>query len=113
MSELIKVFKYDADGVFERDDLIFLKEGENIPLGNTLIAPPVPSINPIFDEREQAWSAGEDASTLEKPAPSEFEKLIQDYADLMLYAAEIEQKAQQSQQDNADLLLSLAEAGVL
>ncbi|HAK9905336.1 TPA: hypothetical protein H3N45_002034 [Listeria monocytogenes] len=113
MSKLVKVFKYDTDGVFERDDLIFLKEGENIPPNNTLIAPPVPAINPVFDEREQAWSAGEDASTLEKPAPTEFEKLIQDYADLMLYVAEVEQKTEQTKQDDAILLLSLAEAGVL
>lgn len=27
MSELIKVFKYDDNGVFERDDLIILKKG--------------------------------------------------------------------------------------
>ncbi|EEU7817157.1 hypothetical protein HED71_002173 [Listeria monocytogenes] len=113
MSELIKVFKYDADGIFERDDLIFLKEGENIPLGNTLIAPPVPSINPIFDERKQAWSAGEDASALEHPPLTDLEKLTQDNADLMLYVAEVEQKTEQTKQDDAILLLSLAEAGVL
>lgn len=27
MSELIKVFKYDDNGIFERDDLIVLEKG--------------------------------------------------------------------------------------
>ncbi|HEL6785266.1 TPA: hypothetical protein UPK88_002974, partial [Listeria monocytogenes] len=49
MSELIKVFKYDADGIFERDDLIVLEKGEKVPDGYTLIAPPVPSVNPVFN----------------------------------------------------------------
>ncbi|EHW6923644.1 TPA: hypothetical protein U0178_003075, partial [Listeria monocytogenes] len=49
MSELIKVFKYDDNGVFERDDLIILKKGEKIPDGYTLIEPPVPAINPVFN----------------------------------------------------------------
>lgn len=29
MSELIKVFKYDDNGIFERDDLIVLEKGED------------------------------------------------------------------------------------
>ncbi|ENR4666618.1 hypothetical protein ACEVN8_001050 [Listeria innocua] len=110
MSELIKVFKYDDKGIFERDDLIILKKGEKVPDGYTLIEPPVPSINPVFNLKTQKWSSGEEASIPEPPALTELEKLTQDYADLMLYVAEVEQK---TQQDNADLLLSLAEAGVL
>ncbi|EAC5747406.1 hypothetical protein ARU11_00020 [Listeria monocytogenes] len=110
MSELIKVFKYDDNGVFERDDLIILKKGEKIPDGYTLIAPPVPSVNPVFNTKKQKWSSGEEASIPEPPELTELEKLTQDYADLMLYVAEVEQK---TQQDNANLLLSLAEAGVL
>ncbi|HAA5484825.1 TPA_asm: hypothetical protein GF806_15175 [Listeria monocytogenes] len=113
MSELIKVFKYDADGIFERDDLIVLEKGEKVPDGYTLIAPPVPSVNPVFNVKAQKWSAGEDASVMDPPPLSEIEKLTQDYADLMLYVAEVEQKTEQTQQDNANLLLSLAEAGVL
>ncbi|HAA5560474.1 TPA: hypothetical protein PNM68_000422 [Listeria monocytogenes] len=113
MSELIKVFKYDADGIFERDDLIVLEKGEKVPDGYTLIAPPVPSVNPVFNVKTQKWSAGEDASVMDPPLLSEIEKLTQDYADLMLYVAEVEQKTEQTQQDNANLLLSLAEAGVL
>ncbi|EKD8204616.1 TPA: hypothetical protein U0H37_002954 [Listeria monocytogenes] len=50
---------------------------------------------------------------MDPPPLSEIEKLTQDYADLMLYVAEVEQKTEQTQQDNANLLLSLAEAGVL
>ncbi|MWA89116.1 hypothetical protein EIB62_15485, partial [Listeria monocytogenes] len=61
MSELIKVFKYDDNGVFERDDLIVLEKGEKVPDGYTLIAPPVPSVNPVFNVKTQKWSAGEDA----------------------------------------------------
>ncbi|EMK2908217.1 TPA: hypothetical protein LEM85_002462, partial [Listeria monocytogenes] len=53
---------------------------------------------------------GEEASIPEPPELTELEKLTQDYADLMLYVAEVEQK---TEQDNANLLLSLAEAGVL
>ncbi|MCD2223186.1 hypothetical protein LAX75_00665 [Listeria cossartiae] len=113
MSELIKVFKYDDNGVFERDDLIILKKGEKIPAGYTLIEPPVPSINPVFNVKKQKWSSGEEASISELPQLTELEKLTQDYADLMLYVAEVEKKTEQTQQDNANLLLSLAEAGVL
>ncbi|EAC8105306.1 hypothetical protein IA51_10360 [Listeria monocytogenes] len=113
MSELIKVFKYDDNGVFERDDLIVLKKGEKVPDGYTLIEPPIPSINPVFNLNTQKWSSGEEASIPEPPELTELEKLTQDYADLMLYVAEVEQKTEQTQQDNADLLLSLAEAGVL
>ncbi|EAA0169354.1 hypothetical protein DY596_11805 [Listeria monocytogenes] len=92
MSELIKVFKYDDNGVFERDDLIILKKGEKIPDGYTLIEPPVPAINPVFNTKKQKWSSGEEASIPEPPELTELEKLTQ---------------------DNANLLLSLAEAGVL
>ncbi|HFQ6256217.1 TPA: hypothetical protein ACHSDJ_002464 [Listeria monocytogenes] len=113
MSELIKVFKYDDKGIFERDDLIVLEKGEKVPDGYTLIAPPVPSVNPVFNVKTQKWSAGEDASIPEPQHLTELEKLTQDYADLMLYVAEVEQKTEQTQQDNANLLLSLAEAGVL
>lgn len=92
MSELIKVFKYDDNGVFERDDLIILKKGEKVPDGYTLIEPPIPSINPVFNLKTQKWSSGEEASIPEPPELTELEKLTQ---------------------DNANLLLSLAEAGVL
>ncbi|ENK7791808.1 hypothetical protein AB3498_001971 [Listeria monocytogenes] len=113
MSELIKVFKYDDKGIFERDDLIILKKGEKIPDGYTLIEPPVPAINPVFNTKKQKWSSGEEASIPEPQHLTELEKLTQDYADLMLYVAEVEQKTEQTQQDNANLLLSLAEASVL
>ncbi|EAE7182485.1 hypothetical protein BFG92_13035 [Listeria monocytogenes] len=92
MSELIKVFKYDDKGIFERDDLIILKKGEKIPDGYTLIEPPVPAINPVFNTKKQKWSSGEEASIPEPQHLTELEKLTQ---------------------DNANLLLSLAEAGVL
>ncbi|EIN8846748.1 hypothetical protein LO935_000456 [Listeria monocytogenes] len=113
MSELIKVFKYYDNGVFERDDLIILKKGEKVPDGYTLIEPPIPSINPVFNTKKQKWSSGEEASIPEPPELTELEKLTQDYADLMLYVAEVEQKTEQTQQDNANLRLSLSEAGVL
>ncbi|EAF0560165.1 hypothetical protein NDR45_003049, partial [Listeria monocytogenes] len=64
----------------------------------------------VFNTKKQKWSSGEEASIPEPPELTELEKLTQDYADLMLYVAEVEQK---TQQDNANLLLSLAEAGVL
>ncbi|HHT6710073.1 TPA: hypothetical protein ACSZJ1_15255, partial [Listeria monocytogenes] len=63
--------------------------------------------------KKQKWSSGEEASIPEPQHLTELEKLTQDYADLMLYVAEVEQKTEQTQQDNANLLLSLAEAGVL
>lgn len=53
MSELIKVFKYDDNGIFERDDLIVLEKGEKIPDGYTLIEPPVPAINPVFNTKSK------------------------------------------------------------
>ncbi|MEE9753832.1 hypothetical protein VL763_08570 [Listeria seeligeri] len=49
----------------------------------------------------------------ETGAKSELEELIQENANQMLYTAEVEQIAQQSRQDYADLLLSLAEVGAL
>lgn len=44
---------------------------------------------------------------------SELEELIQENANQLLYTAEVEQVSQRSRQDYADLLLTLAEAGVL
>lgn len=44
---------------------------------------------------------------------SELEELLQANANQLLYTAEVEQVSQRSRQDYADLLLTLAEAGVL
>ncbi|TYV04793.1 hypothetical protein [Listeria monocytogenes] len=62
----------------------------------------------ILDEKRQ-----QEIINNKNAEQTEVELITRDYADLMLYAAEIELQMQQTQQDNADLLLSLAEAGVL
>ncbi|EAE4235099.1 TPA_asm: hypothetical protein GIN61_08485 [Listeria monocytogenes] len=53
------------------------------------------------------------AEEYETGTKSELGELIQENANLLLYTAEVELSAQQSRQDYADLLLTLAEAGVL
>ncbi|MHC5278953.1 hypothetical protein ACYRFT_01610 [Listeria kieliensis] len=109
----MKVYKYDENGVFERDDLIFIEDGEELPEGYTTIAPPIPSINPVFDVEKQEWSDGDDPSTLKPAEPSEIEQLKQENADLLLQIAEVESNAESTQQDQADMLMTLVEEGVL
>ncbi|WP_167630575.1 hypothetical protein [Listeria valentina] len=109
----MKVYKYDKNGVFERDDLIFIEDGEELPEGYTSIAPPVPSINPVFNVENQEWSVGDDPSTLEPAEPSEIDKLKQENADTLLQIAEVEASSESVKQDQADLLLTLVESGVI
>ncbi len=109
----MKVYKYDENGVFERDDLILLEEGQKLPDGYTNIAPPIPSINPVFDVEKQEWSDGDDPSTLKPAEPSEIEQLKQENADALLNTAELEANVEGMQQDQADLLMTLAEKGVI
>ncbi|MBC1521395.1 hypothetical protein HB912_07020 [Listeria aquatica] len=109
----MKVYKYDENGVFERDDLLFIEDDEKLPEGYTTIAPPVPSINPVFNIKTQEWSAGDDPSTLEPAEPSEIEQLKQENADTLLQIAEVEASSESVKQDQADLLMTLAEKGVI
>lgn len=108
-----QVFKFDESGVFERDELLLLDEGRELPDGYTTIAPPVPSINPVFNQKTQEWSDGDDPSTLTLPEPSEIDKLKQENADALLNTAELEASMEGMQQDQADLLMTLAESGVI
>ncbi len=107
------MFKHYESGVFERDDLIFIEDGKELPEGYTTIAPPVPSINPVFNLENQEWSRGDDPSTLEPGEPSEIDKLKQENADTLLNTAELEASVEGMQQDQADLLLTLVESGVI
>ncbi|MEN2666046.1 hypothetical protein [Listeria aquatica] len=109
----MKVYKYDENGVFERDDLIFIDEGQELPEGYTNIAPPIPSINPVFNAEKKEWSDGDDPSTLTPPEPSEIEQLKQENADALLNTAELEANVESMQQDQADLLMTLVETGVI
>ncbi|MGJ8731436.1 hypothetical protein ACRW9N_13405 [Listeria aquatica] len=109
----MKVYKFDENGVFERDELLLLDEGKELPDGYTTIAPPVPSINPVFNQKTQEWSHGDDPSTLEPAEPSEIEQLKQENADLLLNTAELEANVEGMQQDQADLLMTLVESGVI
>ncbi|EAF5658814.1 hypothetical protein [Listeria innocua] len=59
----------------------------------------------VLDEKRQ-----QEIIASQRAEKTELELLKQENADMMIYVAEVEQK---TQQDNADLLLSLAEAGVL
>lgn len=59
----------------------------------------------VLDEKRQ-----QEIIASQRAEKTELELLKQENVDMMLYVAEVEQK---TQQDNADLLLSLAEAGVL
>lgn len=59
----------------------------------------------VLDEKRQ-----QEIIASQRTEKTELELLKQENADMMLYVAEVEQK---TQQDNANLLLSLAEAGVL
>ncbi|HHQ0858437.1 TPA: hypothetical protein ACSK8Q_000481 [Listeria innocua] len=59
----------------------------------------------VLDEKRQ-----QEIIASQRAEKTELELLKQENADMMLYVAEVEQK---TQQDNANLLLSLAEAGVL
>lgn len=52
MSELIKVFKYDDNGIFECDDLIVLEKGEKILDGYILIELLVLVINLVFNMKK-------------------------------------------------------------
>lgn len=109
----MKVYKYDKSGVFERDDLLLLDEEQELPDGYTTIEPPIPSINPVFNQETQEWSDGDDPNTLTPPEPSEIEQLKQENADLLLQIAEVESNAESTQQDQADMLMTLVEEGVL
>ncbi|WP_439444124.1 hypothetical protein ACSMFR_05670 [Listeria aquatica] len=109
----MKVYKFDENGVFERDDLIFIEEEQELPEGYTTIEPPVPSINPVFNQETQEWSEGDDPSTLTPPEPSEIEQLKQENADALLNTAELEANVESMQQDQADLLMTLVETGVI
>ncbi|MHC5253232.1 hypothetical protein ACYRFS_02205 [Listeria kieliensis] len=109
----MKVYKYDENGVFERDDLIFIEEGQELPEGYTNIAPPIPSINPVFNAEKKEWSKGDDPSTLTPSEPSEIDKLKQENADTLLQIAEVEASSESIKQDQADLLMTLAETGVI
>lgn len=109
----MKVYKYDENGVFERDDLLFIEEGQELPEGYTTVKPPVPAINPVFNQKTQEWSGGDDPSTLTPPEPSEIDKLKQENADMLLNNAELEASIEGMQHDQADLLISLIESGVM
>ncbi|HAC2411849.1 TPA_asm: hypothetical protein GJA98_14930 [Listeria monocytogenes] len=109
----MKVYKYNENGVFERDDLIFIEEGQELPEGYTTIEPPVPAINPVFNSEKQEWSEGDDPSTLTPTEPSEIDKLKQENADTLLQIAEVEASSESVKQDQADLLMTLAEKGVI
>ncbi|EUJ33513.1 hypothetical protein MFLO_02383 [Listeria floridensis FSL S10-1187] len=110
-----QAYEYDVNGIFLRDALIFEDEnGEfNLPPLHTFVAPQTPSINPIFDEDEGRWSLGEEPEPIKEGELSEMEQLRQDGAEILLYLADVENMASGAQQDHADLLLSLVEAGVL
>lgn len=109
----MKVYKFNENGVFERDELLLLDEGQELPEGYTTIEPPIPSINPVFNIEKQEWSAGDDPSTLEPAEPSELDKLKQENADALLNTAELEASMEGMQQDQADLLMTLVETGVI
>lgn len=61
--------------------------------------------NVVLDEKRQ-----QEIITSQRAEKTELDLLRQESADMMIYVAEVEQK---TQQDYADLLLSLAEAGAL
>ncbi|MBC1934565.1 hypothetical protein [Listeria seeligeri] len=117
-------YKYDKNGDYLETVLVFRKKnGEIKQPKNTTEIEPVLIENGISramyypNWNGAKWTEDKEKWIADNPTPIEqltdLEELQQDDAEQLLYVAEVEQQARKARQNNADLLLSLAEAGVL
>lgn len=68
---------------------------------------------PTEDELQAAWEAYQEAEANKPPVLTEIEQLRIDNAGLLLELAQTQARQEQAEQDQATLLLSLVEGGVL
>lgn len=69
---------------------------------------PNPSNDAVWSEKNKKWINGK-APEMIRPEPSAVEILAQESADQLMHIAELEYKLDKSIQDNADLLMLIAE----
>ncbi|MCY8792303.1 hypothetical protein MOE00_08235 [Bacillus inaquosorum] len=117
---MIQVYKYDDNFIFETPvivDEIDANGGKSLPNNCTNIAPPDGMYKPKFNPGLNEWgeAATEEYITSLKPTrePSDLELLKQQNALLISQLAETQSMAQQQVKMYADLILSLAQKGVV
>lgn len=117
---MIQVYKYDDDFIFETPvivDGIDANDGKSHPNNCTKIAPPDGMYKPKFNPELNEWgeAATEEYIISLKPTrePSDIELLKQQNALLISQLAETQSMAQQQAKMYADLILSLAQKGVV